>query len=162
MGVMRFISNLLSALWIGGLLALGYVAAPAAFSVLQAHDPATGRALAGELFGRTLLVAQHYLIGAGALQAVLLNVRAAVGPRPRHYKPQLIVMVLMIGLTAYSAFIVAPKIEAIRASANGPIAALSNDNPVKAEFGRLHGWSNGLMALTLLGAVSLMWFDRRE
>ena len=159
---MRFISNLLSALWIGGLLALGYVAAPAAFSVLQAHDPANGRVLAGELFGSTLLLAQHYLVFVGALQAVLLNVRAAVGPRPRQYKVQLITMLFMIALTGYSAFVIAPKIDAIRVSANGPIAALGNDNPVKAEFGKLHGWSNGLMALTLVGAISLMWFDRRE
>ncbi len=159
---MRFVSNLLSSLWVGGLLALGYVAAPAAFAVLQAHDPASGRALAGELFGMTLLRAQNFLIGAGALQAILLNVRAAVGPRPRQYKVQLATILLMIALTGYSAFIIAPKIESIRVSANGPIAALANDNPAKAQFGALHGWSNGLMALTLIGAISLMWFDRRE
>lgn len=159
---MRFVSNLLSSLWVGGLLALGYVAAPAAFAVLQAHDPASGRALAGELFGNTLLRAQHFLIGAGAIQAVLLNVRAAVGPRPRQYKVQLATILLMIALTGYSAFIIAPKIETIRVAANGPIAALANDNPAKAEFGALHGWSNGLMALTLIGAISLLWFDRRE
>ena len=159
---MRFVSNLLTSLWIGGLLALGYVAAPAAFAVMQAHDPASGRALAGEFFGVTLLRAQHFLIGAGALQAVLLNVRAAVGPRPRQYKIQLAMVLFMIAVTGYAAFIIAPQIEAIRVSANGPIAALANDNPAKAEFGALHGWSNGLMALTLVGAISLMWFDRRE
>lgn len=159
---MHFVSLVLTSVWIGGLLALGYVAAPSAFAVLQAHDPAAGRALAGELFGVTLLRAQHFLIGAGAIQAVLLNVRAAVGPRPRQYKIQLATVMLMIALTGYSAFVIAPKIEAIRVAANGPIAALASDNPAKAQFGALHGWSNGLMALTLIGAVSLMWFDRRE
>ncbi len=159
---MRFVSNLLSALWVGGLLALGYVAAPAAFAVMAAHDPVSGRVLAGEFFGVALLRAQHFLIGAGAIQAVLLNVRAAVGPRPRQYKIQLATVLLMIVVTGYSAFIIAPEIESIRVAANGPIAALSNDNPAKAQFGALHGWSNGLMALTLIGAVSLMWFDRRE
>ena len=159
---MRFVSLLLTSLWIGGLLALGYVAAPAAFAVLQAHDPAGGRALAGEFFGVTLLRAQHFLIGAGAIQAVLLNVRAALGPRPRQYKVQLATILLMIAVTGYAAFIIAPQIDAIRVSANGPIAALAEDNPAKAEFGALHGWSNGLMALTLVGAMSLMWFDRRE
>ncbi len=159
---MRFVSNLLTSLWIGGLLALGYVAAPSAFAVLQAHDPAAGRVLAGELFGVTLLRAQHFLIGAGALQAVLLNVRAALGPRPRQFKVQLATVLLMIAVTGYSAFVVAPKINAIRVAANGPIAALADDNPAKAAFARLHGWSNGLMALTMIGALSLMWFDRRE
>jgi len=159
---MRFISLVLTSLWIGGLLALGYIAAPAAFDVLQAHDPMNGRALAGELFGVILLKAEHWLIGAGALQVILLNVRAALGPRPRQYKPQLLVLLLMIGATSYSAFVLAPKIDAIRVSANGPIAALADGNPMKTEFGRLHGWSNGLMALTLVGAVSLCWFDRHE
>ena len=159
---MRFVSNLLTSLWIGGLLALGYVAAPAAFSVLQAHDPSGGRVLAGELFGTTLLRAQHYLLVAGAVQVILLNVRAALGPRPRQYKVQALVMVLMLAATGYSALVIAPKIERVRIAANGPIASLADDNPMKAEFGRLHGWSNGLMALTLVGAMSLMWFDRRE
>ena len=159
---MRFVSNLLTALWIGGLLALGYVAAPAAFTVLQAHDPAAGRVLAGELFGATLLRAQHLLLVAGALQVVLLNVRAALGPRPRQYKIQLIVMLLMLAATGYAAFVTAPKIDAIRVAARGPIAALADGDPAKAAFGRLHGWSNGLMALALVGAMSLMWFDRRE
>lgn len=159
---MRFVSNVLTSLWIGGLLALGYVAAPAAFSVLQAHDPVAGRVLAGQLFGVTLLRAQHFLLGAGIVQAILLNVRAAVGPRPRHYKVQFIVMLLMLAATGYSAFVIAPKIDAIRVAVNGPIAALADGDPTKTEFGRLHGWSNGLMALTLVGAISLMWFDRRE
>lgn len=159
---MRFVSLLLASLWIGGLLALGYVAAPAAFAVLPSHDPSGGRVLAGELFGATLLRGQHILLGAGILQAVLLNARAALGPRPRQFKIQLATVFVMIALTGYSAFIIAPRIDAIRVSANGPIAALADDNPVKAEFGRLHGWSNGLMALTLIGAMSLMWFDRRE
>ena len=159
---MRFVSNLLTSLWIGGLLALGYVAAPAAFAVLAAHDPSAGRALAGELFGVTLVRAQHFLIGAGILQAVMLNVRAALGPRPLQFKIQLAIVLLMMGLTGYSAFVIAPKIERVRLAAHGPIAALAADDRAKAEFGRLHGWSNGLMALTLIGAVSLMWFDRRE
>jgi hypothetical protein len=159
---MRFVSQLLSSLWIGGLLALGYVAAPAAFAVLQAHDPVAGRVLAGELFGVTLIRAQHWLLGAGALQVILLNIRAAVGPRPRYYKVQLIVMLLMLAATGYSALVIAPKIDGIRIAANGPIAALADTDPKKAEFGRLHGWSNGLMALALVGAVSLMWYDRRE
>ncbi|TAK16088.1 MAG: DUF4149 domain-containing protein [Acidobacteria bacterium] len=159
---MRFISLLLTSMWIGGLLALGYVAAPAAFDVMKAHDPANGRALAGELFGVMLLRSQHWLIGFGAVQAVLLNVRAALGPRPRQYKAQLAIVLLMIAVTGYAAFVIAPKIEAIRVAAHGPIAALADDNPVKAQFGRLHGWSNGLMALTLVGAVSLFWLDRRE
>ena len=159
---MRFVSLLLTSLWIGGLLSLGYVAAPAAFDVMNAHDPVNGRALAGELFGVILLRSQHWLIGFGAVQAVLLNVRAALGPRPHQYKTQLAIVLLIIGITGYAAFVIAPKIETIRVEANGPIAALADDNPDKARFGRLHGWSNGLMALTLVGAVSLFWLDRRE
>lgn len=159
---MRFLSQVLTALWIGGLLALGVVAAPTAFEVLAAHDPVAGRAVAGEVFGLTLIRAQHWLIGAGAVQAVLLNVRAALGPRPRQYKIQLAIIFLMIAITGYAAFVVAPKIDAIRVAANGPIASLADSDPAKAEFGRLHGLSNGLMALTLVGALGMFWLDRRE
>lgn len=109
-----------------------------------------------------LLTAQHLLIGIGSVQVILVGLRATLGPRPRQFKVQLIVLLLMIGLTSYAAFVVAPKVAAIRVAVNGPIASLSDDNPAKAEFGRLHAWSGGLMALALVGAMSLVWFDRRE
>ncbi len=162
MDPVRLASLLLSAVWIGGLAVLGGVAAPAVFAVLQAHDPVAGRTMAGELFGAILLRYQHILWIAGALQLGLIGARAALGPRPRRFKLQIIVLLLMLAATSYSALVIAPKIDQIRASTPGTIAARADDSPVKREFGRLHGFSSGLMALAFAGALVLFWFDSRE
>ena len=47
-------------MWLGGMLVLGLLVAPSTFRVLQAHDPAAGRMLAGALFG-TILRQFHLL-----------------------------------------------------------------------------------------------------
>ena len=54
MAWLRLVSLVLLALWVGGLAVLGFVAAPAIFAALEAHDPTAGRALAGAVFGAVL------------------------------------------------------------------------------------------------------------
>jgi hypothetical protein len=132
------VSLLLSAVWIGGLTALG-VAAPAVFAVLLLHDPVAGRAMAGEVFGAMLLRYENVLWAVGLVQLVLLVTRAALGPVPRRYKWQLIIMGAMLAATTYSALVISPRIDAIRATTATSISALPDDSPVKQEFGRLHG-----------------------
>lgn len=161
MSPVRFVSLLLSAIWIGGLTALAVTAA-AVFAVLEAHDPVAGRAMAGEVFGAMLLRYQHVLWIVGVLQVVLLGTRAALGPVPRRYKWQIIIMAAMLGATSYSALVIAPRIDAIRSSTATTVAALPDDSAVKQEFGRLHGMSTGLLVLALSGAIAMLWFDARE
>ena len=43
----RYVYVLALVVWLGGMVALGAVVAPTIFQVLQAGDPANGRALAG-------------------------------------------------------------------------------------------------------------------
>lgn len=160
--LVRFASLLLSAIWIGGLAALGGVAAPAVFAALQMHDPVAGRTLAGEVFGAVLWRYQHLLWIAGGLQLALLGARAALGPRPRRFKLQLILMLAMLAVSSYTALVLKPRIDQIRNSTPVTMASLPDDNPVKREFGRLHGMSNGLLALAFAGALVMFWFDSKE
>ncbi len=152
----------LSAIWIGGLAVLGGIAAPAVFAVLQAHDPVAGRTLAGALFGDMLWRYQRVLWIAGGLQIVLLGTRAALGPRPRRFKWQILIMAAMLAATSYAALVIKPRIDAIRTSTTTAIASLPDDSPVKREFGRLHGLSSGLLALAFAGAVAMFWLDVKE
>ena len=162
MGSVRFASLLLSAIWIGGLSILGGVAAPSVFAVLQVHDPIAGRTLAGEVFGAVLWRYQHVLWMAGALQFALVAARAALGPRPRRFQLQMLILVVMLSASSYSALVIAPRIDAIRTSTQTTMASLPDDSAVKREFGRLHGMSNGLLALAFAGALVLFWFDSKE
>src|SRR3954466_7027043 len=64
---LRYVYLLALVVWLGGMVVLGALVAPATFQVLQAAAPETGRALAGALFG-VVLARFHYLAyGAGAV-----------------------------------------------------------------------------------------------
>src|SRR5687768_17124390 len=51
---LRYVYVLALVVWLGGMVLLGAVVAPATFQVLQSIEPIAGRALAGEVFGVTL------------------------------------------------------------------------------------------------------------
>jgi len=159
----RYLSLVMGAIWIGGLGLIGGVAGQAVFDVLTAHDSVSGRVLAGEVFGVVLVRTIHVLMAAGVIQLLLVGIRAALGPRPRRFKAQVAILLLMLGLTGYVGYIVAPRIDAIRQSRpNTPIASLAADDPVRREFVMLHGLSNGLLLVAWIGALTLTWFERRE
>jgi Domain of unknown function (DUF4149) len=162
MSLLRFASLVVLAVWIGGLAVLGGLGAPTIFSVLEAHDPVAGRELAGLVFGAIFERFQHVAWGCGALLLALVGTRAALGPRPRRFGLQMWLIGGMLAASLYSGLVLAPRIDAIRASTPGPIAALAEDNPSRQEFGRLHGWSNGLMGVSLVAGLFLIWWNVRE
>ena len=57
---LRYLYVLALVIWLGGMVVLGAMVAPATFQVLQASAPGIGRTLAGELFG-TILARFHYV-----------------------------------------------------------------------------------------------------
>lgn len=162
MPALRVISLALVALWIGGLAALGIVAAPAIFEVLGAHDPAAGRTLAGIVFGTIFDRFQHLAWGLGGGLLALLGLRTALGPRPRRLAIQLWLVIGMLAASAYTGLVVGPRIDHLRESTPTTMTALPDDDPKRVEFGRLHGLSNGLMALTLMAGLALFWIEARE
>ena len=83
MALLRFASVLVLAIWVGGLATLGGLAAPEIFTVLERHDPARGRVLAGEVFGAVFQRFQRTTWVLGAVLLALYGSRALLGPRPR-------------------------------------------------------------------------------
>jgi hypothetical protein len=159
---LRVLSLALVALWIGGLAALGLVAAPSVFAVLEAQDPVGGRTLAGLVFGDIFFRFQQlaWMLGAGIL--ALLGIRAALGPRPRRLAVQLWLVIGMLAASAYTGLIATPRINTLRNEAGTVMANLPDSDPRKVEFGRLHGLSNGLMAATLLAGLCVFWIEGRD
>lgn len=156
---LRFAGTLALSFWIGGLAALGGVAASTTFDVLQAHDPATGRQLAGVLFGAMSQRFSHAAIAAGAVVLLSLGLRAALGPRPRRFGVRMWVAAAMVAGVIAGAFFISPRIETIRGSVSGPIASLPDSDPRKVAFGRWHVASTALMALTILAGIGLLWIE---
>ena len=139
MAWLRVASLVVLALWVGGLAVLGFVAAPAIFGTLEAHDPAAGRALAGAVFGAVLWRFHYWIWGLGVGLLALFLIRSLLGPRPRHLAVRMGVVALMLSLGAVSAYYISPRIDQIRNDTNGAIASLADGDSRKAEFGRLHG-----------------------
>jgi hypothetical protein len=162
MAFLRFVALLALALWVGGLVALGGLGAPSIFAVLEAAVPTTGRELAGQVFGAIFERAQYAAWGLGFLVLLSLAVRAALGPRPRHWKLRLWTTMGMIAASLASALVIAPRIDAIRRETSGTIASLADTDARKITFGRLHGLAGGLMLATVLAGTGLMLAEMRD
>ena len=135
---MRLVYLAALAVWLGGLLVLGGIAAPTIFAVAEAHDPASGRVLAGTMFG--VVLARFHVVAAlcGLLMMAALVAMALIGPRPRPYAARLVVIGLMLLTTAVVAF------------------------PVGRGIARLHPLSNVLLLANAAGGLLLLAWEARH
>lgn len=133
----------LLALWLGAAVVVAGVVAPAAFAVLPS------RTLAGALVGRVLPT----LFWSGAVVGVL----AAAFARPLPDARMRLACALALAVACLSAqLVVAPRIEAVRRSVNGPIDALAHEDARRVAFGRLHGASVALLGIAALAAAAAL------
>ena len=133
----------LLALWLGAAVVVAGVVAPAAFAVLPS------RTLAGALVGRVLPV----LFWSGAAVGVLAAVLARAVPDGR----MRLACMLAVTVACLSAqLIVAPRIEAVRRSVEGPIDALAREDARRIAFGRLHGASVALLGAAAVAATAAL------
>lgn len=162
MRAVRYLYVLALALWLGGMALAGLVVAPTVFSALQAWNASTGRMLAGELFGQILR--QLYLVGAIAATVMFLalTVQRIIGPRPKAYGVRAGLIVVMFAFTAYAAYIIQPRIEALQRQVGKPMIELPADNATRTEFDGLHKLSTTLLSLTMVGGLALIAWETRE
>ena len=159
---LRYVYVLALVVWLGGMVVLGALVAPTTFEVLQASEPVTGRALAGDLFG-ALLARFHYVAyAAGAVLLVSLAVMAVLGPRPAHYAVRSAIIALMLGVALYSGFIVLRRVEAIQLEVGRLPSQLPADDARRTEFDALHLLSTRLMMFNIVGALVLLYWEARE
>src|SRR4029078_4488309 len=122
---LRYAAVLALAVWIGGLVALGGIGAPAIFAVLEGHDPVAGRELAGQVFGVVFVNFQYVAMILAGVVIASLGARAALGPRPRHFKLRLWAVAAMLAVSAIATFGITPRIDVLRTSAEGSMASLA-------------------------------------
>ena len=159
---LRYVYVLALVVWLGGMVLLGALVAPTTFEVLQASEPATGRALAGDLFGAILSRFHYVAYGAGVVLLVTLAAMALLGPRPVSYAIRSAIIVLMLGVAAYSGFVVLRRVDAIQREIGGLPSRLAVGDPRRTEFDALHVLSTRLMMLNLAAALVLLYWEARE
>jgi hypothetical protein len=162
--VPRFATVLAIALWVGGLVALGAIAAPAIFEVVSLRQVPDGRMLSGAIFAVVLQRFHLVSYGCGAVIIIALFVRAVLGPRPRRFALRLAIAAVMLGATMYSGMVLSRRIERVQQEIGAGVApsSLAAADPRRIAFGRLHGQSTLIQLVPLLGGLVLVWFELRD
>src|SRR5713226_8624962 len=140
-------------LWLGSDVFLSFVAAPGAFRILASRDQAG--AIVG--YGLWWMHMIGVVCGIAILLARLLRTRTFVSLA----MPAALCVVLMVLLTVVSQHAVSPKMAALRVQM-GSIQATAADNPLLAEFSRLHRISVMLESGVLLAGFAAMYLMVRE
>jgi uncharacterized membrane protein len=147
--VLRFIYLLSIALWIGGMAFFSFLAAPSIFAVLPRQD-------AGKVVSD--IFPKYYWQGI-ICGAVALVTSVVLGMRER-WNVLLILRTIMIAVmligVLYSVVILQPQIHAVRAQITS-FETLSPTDPLRLEFGRLHGRSFSVNAAVLLLGVIVVF-----
>ena len=162
MRALRFAGLVAVAAWFGGLLALGAIAAPSIFDVVDATRAEGGRALAGALFGEILGRFHVVSYVCGGVILVTLTIRAVLGPRPRHFALATVTTLVMLAAALYSGIVLTGRIERLREEIGTAPSALAVDDPRRLEFGRLHAQSLAFHLVPLIGGLVLLFREMTE
>lgn len=142
----RAIILLLIVLWLGGVMFFPIVAATAFGSLPDKHA-------AGTIVAKCLRILHYEGLFSGAIIVILLLVSQAVGAVHRSVIAPVVLVLIMLGLTAYSQFSVIPRMEHDRIAAGGSIDAVPLTNPYRMNFNRLHAESEHVEQGVLLAGV---------
>src|SRR5713101_4169864 len=159
---LRTIEFLGLSLWLGSDVFLSFVMAPGAFRILASRDQA------GAMVGYGLW--WMHMIGVVCGVTILLARLARTQTFASLATPAALCVVLMIGLTVVSQHAVSPKMAALRvqmgsiesATAKRSTQATAADNPLLAEFSRLHRISVSLESGVLLAGLAAMYLMVKE
>ena len=145
----RAIILLLIVLWLGGVMFFPIVAATAFGSLPDTHA-------AGTIVAKCLRFLHYEGLFSGAIIVILLLVSQAFRALHRSVVAPVVLVLIMLGLTAYSQFSIIPRMESDRIAAGGAIDAAPPNNPYRVDFNRLHGESEHVEEGVLLAGVAFV------
>lgn len=140
-------SRVIAALWFGSAFFLIAVAAPAAFRA--ASNPTAAADVVGAMLTRW-----HYLALLAPLALLALLWRRA--------RPLVIALLLAAIVLAAAQALVDVRIRHVRAQSFVPISSLPRTDPVRRQFGMLHGISSVLLLLQGLAAMGVVAAGDRQ
>jgi hypothetical protein len=141
----HLVARFVHAIWLGSGLFLIAVAAPAAFRA------APNSTVAADLVG-AMLARWHYIALGAPLILLFLDWR----------RGRVAVLAIVFVAILFAAGQVAAdlRIRAIRAKSPVPITELSREDPLRRQFGRMHGISTLLLLMQVVAAGAALAVDR--
>jgi uncharacterized membrane protein len=162
MTALRYAYVIALVVWLGGMITIAGVVAPATFSALERVEPDVGRtraaAVVGEVLRRFHVVSY---LAAAVLLATLIGMKV-IGPRPIGYSRRVLIVSTMLAVTVISGVIVNPAIARRRDALGVPVSSLAPSDPRRADFGRLHAVSTALLGIGVVGGLILCYWETRE
>lgn len=149
MRVLTAVCLLAVVLWVGGISFFAFVLAPVAFNRLpNTHE-------AGLVVGGSLRVLHNIGLSAGVIFAgsTAVRLRLRHGARSKLLSAELVTVLLMFALTAFSQFGILPRMDAAGAAMRTDPQIL---NRAAAEFQSLHRLSEQLEGTVLLAGLALV------
>ena len=143
--MIQIVTRFIHAFWLGSGLFLMFVAAPAAFRA------AGSSALAADVVG-AMLGRWHYIGLAAPLFLLLLDWKRS--------RTSVLIIVFVAILLAGMQVAVDLRIRAIRARSAVPISELSRQDPIRRQFGMMHGVSTLLLMGQMLAAAMALAVDK--
>lgn len=145
-------------IWVGGLIFFGAIIAPLAFYSIMpmAPDPVLGLHIAGAIVRGSLLRIHDVGLVAGIVILLLAIIERAVGFTRRSLIPQIVLLAVMLGFTAYSQFSILPRMDVLRVQAGQAMENPEATNPAKTEFSRLHQRSTAIEEVVLVCGFGLI------
>jgi uncharacterized membrane protein len=136
--------------WIGGIIFFAFVMAPTLFSVLPSPQMA----------GNVVSPALGKLHAIGLISGIVFLLCSLLYDRIRYARMRLFtatnfLVVLMLALTTYSEYSIAPRMRELRASNMNTLS-------VRTEFDRLHGWSTRVEGGVLFLGLGLVVLTARR
>jgi hypothetical protein len=155
--ILRFLQSIALVTWVGGIFFLGSIAAPAAFATLSSRGDAG--AVVGHMLGKLHLLG--YVAGAVFLIATMALARSPAAL----LKPAALIVLAMLLLTAVNQHGINPRLADLRAQMSsefGSVDQTPQDNPLRAQFGKLHGVSTLIELGVLLLGIAAVFFTIRN
>lgn len=147
--LLRALILLLFVLWLGGVMFFPVVAWAAFSSIADTHA-------AGTIVAKCLRTLHYEGLFSGAVLVLLLALASRTGAYARTVLPPILLVLVMLGLTAYSQFSIIPRMEGDRIHAGGAIDAVPANNPDRMDFNRLHNRSVTVEETVLIAGIAAL------
>jgi uncharacterized membrane protein len=148
--------------WVGGMVALGALAAPATFDVLEAHHGFGGRLEAGDVFGEMLRRFRFFEYGSATILLGCFGALSYRDPRPAALGIRAVTVIAMLGVSLYAGFVITAQVAEVQVEIQNSIATLGNGGQFAARFDYLYMLTTVLLLVNLTGGLSLIYWEARE
>jgi hypothetical protein len=150
MSFLRFLMLLSLVTWVGGIIFFAFVVAPALFTIVPSQH------VAGLVVARSLT----WLHWMGIVAACFFLISSWIATRGTAKN---VLVMAMLALTLVLQFGIVRRMEQLRASVpNADVSVLARNDPMRAQFDRLHSYSTKLEGSVLLLGLITIFLVARE